>query len=91
MEGMKYTTRFATALIAVLALSLGLSIAEVSRASGGTEPTSWRTAPRYSAGIAPDPVELADTAIALVYVVPTYGWRGYLAVHSRIVLNRRSV
>ena len=62
---MKYTARFATTLGVILALSLSLSVAKVSLADGGTASTSWRTAPRYSAGIAPDPVEFADTAIEL--------------------------
>ena len=85
---MKYTTRFATTFLVVIAVSLGLSIAKVSRASGGAAPTSWRTAPQYSAGIAPDPVDLADTAIVQVYIAPTYGWRAYLAVHSWIIFKK---
>jgi len=50
---------------------------------------SWATAPRHSAGIAPDPVQHADVAIVQVYVAPTYGWRGYFAVHPWIIYKRR--
>jgi hypothetical protein len=85
---MKFTKRFATTLLILLVASLGLSVAKVSLADGGPAPTSWRTAPQYSAGIAPDPVELADTAIVQVYIAPTYGWRGYVAVHSWIIFKR---
>ena len=41
----------------------------------------WRAMPRRSAGLAPDPKKHVDTAIVQVYVAPTYGWRGYVAVH----------
>jgi len=84
----KYTARFATTLGVILALSLGLSVAKVSLADGGSESTSWRTAPRYSAGIAPDPVEFTDTAIVQIYAAPTYGWRGYVAVHTWIIFKK---
>lgn len=50
---------------------------------------SWATAPRHSAGIAPDPALLADTAIVQVYAAPTYGWRGFFAVHPWIIYKRR--
>lgn len=85
---MKLTKRFATALLILAVLSLGLSVAKVSLADVGAAPTSWRTAPQHSAGIAPDPVELTDTAIVQVYFAPTYGWRGYVAVHSWIIFKR---
>lgn len=50
---------------------------------------SWATAPRHSAGIAPDPAQLADTAIVQVYTAATYGWRGFFAVHPWIIYKRR--
>ena len=88
---MKLTRRFATALAALIAVSLGLSVARVSLAEGGTPSTSWtswRDAPKHSAGIAPNPAELADTAIVQVYAAPTYGWRGYFAVHTWIIFKK---
>ncbi len=48
----------------------------------------WQTAPRHSAGIAPDPVLNRQLAIVQVYVAPTYGWRGRLAVHPWIIYKR---
>ena len=88
---MKYTRRFATTLAVIILVSFGLSVARVSLAQSGapsTSWTSWRDAPKHSAGIAPDPTELADTAIVQVYAAPTYGWRGYLAVHTWIIFKK---
>lgn len=48
----------------------------------------WWNAARHSAGIAPDPRTLGDTAIVQVYAAPTYGWRGYFAVHPWIIYKR---
>lgn len=50
---------------------------------------TWATAPRHSAGIAPDPAQLLDVAIIQVYAAPTYGWRGNFAVHPWIIYKRR--
>jgi hypothetical protein len=50
---------------------------------------SWATAPRHSAGIAPDPEQFTDLAIVQVYAAPTYGWRGFFAVHPWIIYKRR--
>ena len=54
------------AFAALLSLSFGLSLADATRA-GGEGAHSWRTAPRHSAGIAPDPEKSAATAIVQVY------------------------
>ncbi len=50
--------------------------------------TSWRTAPRHSAGLAPDPVALQGEAIVQVYAAKTFGWRGRFAVHPWIIYKR---
>ncbi|WP_341907026.1 DUF3750 domain-containing protein [Polaromonas sp. YR568] len=57
--------------------------------STDTPRRSWITAPRYSAGIAPDPVQEADRAIVQVYAAATYGWRGNFAVHPWIIYKRK--
>mgnify|MGYP006195044993 CR=1 FL=1 len=75
----------------MLLLSVGLSLANDPRpaeSAGAGEMRSWRTAARHSAGLAPDPVRLADTAIVQVYAAATYGWRGYFAVHPWIIYKR---
>lgn len=85
---MKTTKRFAKAVGTMLALSFGLGVANTALSDGGVEKRSWLTAPRHSAGIAPDPAQLADTAIVQVYAAPTYGWRGVFAVHPWIIFKR---
>jgi len=85
---MKTTRRFEKAFAALLALSFGLSVANAALSDGGGDKRSWLTAPRHSAGIAPDPARLADTAIVQVYAAPTYGWRGLVAVHPWIIFKR---
>jgi hypothetical protein len=85
---MKYTTRFAAAFVGLLALSFGLSVARAALTDGGQERQSWLTAPRHSAGIAPDPAQLADVAIVQVYAAPAYGWRRFVAVHTWIIFKR---
>ena len=57
--------------------------------AGLAQRSNWATAPRHSAGIAPDPVRLSDTAIVQVYTAPTYGWRGFFAVHPWIIFKRK--
>lgn len=88
MKIVKTSRRFEQAFVALLALSFSLSVANAALGDGGLEQQSWATAPRHSAGIAPDPVQLADTAIVQVYTAPTYGWRGLVAVHPWIIFKR---
>ena len=84
----KLASLVALGLSAVLLLSVGLSLANDPRPVEPGETRSWRTAARHSAGIAPDPVRHADTAIVQVYAAATYGWRGYFAVHPWIIYKR---
>ena len=86
---MKIAKFLTLGFIALLTLSFGISLANDPPGAGNAEPRSWRTAPRHSAGIAPDPVALADSAIVQVYAASTYGWRGYFAVHPWIIWKRR--
>ncbi len=85
---MKLRKRIAFGFAVLLSLSFGLSLAEASLTGGGVESQSWRTAPRHSAGIAPDPVQQTDIAIVQVYAASTYGWRGLFAVHPWIIYKR---
>jgi len=85
---MGYTKRFAAGFITLLVLSFGSRVASAAADDGIPQKQSWLTAPRHSAGIAPDPARLADTAIVQVYAAPTYGWRGLVAVHPWIIFKR---
>ena len=73
---------------AILCLSFGLSFANVSLSENRPENRSWRTAPRHSAGIAPDPTQEVDIAIVQVYSAATVGWRGLVAHHPWIIFKR---
>ena len=85
---MKLRRRITLGFAIILCLSFGLSLADASLTDGGVENRSWRTAPRHSAGIAPDPAQLADVAIVQVYSAPTFGWRGLFAEHPWIIYKR---
>lgn len=78
----------AIALLGLSGLGLGLSLANAPVVQDSNEPRSWRNAPRHSAGIAPDPAQLAGVALVQVYAAPTYGWRGRFAVHPWIIYKR---
>jgi hypothetical protein len=65
------------------------TLAQVSSQSPDVPGKSWATAPRHSAGIAPDPAQNVDLAIVQVYAAPTYGWRGFFAVHPWIIYKRK--
>ena len=78
--------RLAAGLLLLLGLSFGFGLANgpPARAEAG----GWRSAPRHSAGLAPDPARFAELAIVQVYAAPTVGWRGYFAVHPWIIYKR---
>ena len=85
---MKFRRYVTTGLAVVLSLSFGLGLADVALTGGSADGQGWRTAPRHSAGIAPDPVQQADVAIVQVFSAPTYGWRGFFAEHPWIIFKR---
>lgn len=85
---MKLRRRIALGFATILCLSFGLSLADSSSSEGGVESRSWRTAPRHSAGIAPNPVQQADVAIVQVYSAATFGWRGLFAEHPWIIFKK---
>lgn len=80
--------KFAYSFAALLGLPLCLSLANAALNDSGVENRTWRTAPRHSAGIAPDPSKYANIGIVQVYSAPTYGWRGVVAEHPWIIFKR---
>ncbi len=56
----------------------------LSNCSSGND---WRTASRESAGIAPAPSE-TNEAVLQVYGADTWGWRGWIAIHTWIATKR---
>ncbi|WP_413722857.1 DUF3750 domain-containing protein [Sodalis sp. RH24] len=73
--------------LCVLLLSFGQSLAKAALAGDVFSGSDWRTARRDSTGMAPDPVQLRDTAIVQIYAAPTFGWRGLVAVHPWIIFK----
>ncbi|MDI9244787.1 DUF3750 domain-containing protein [Marinobacter sp. CHS3-4] len=68
------------AMMLVLLLSGPLFLAACA---GFQDSSSWRTADRSSAGIAPKPAQETG-AVVQVYGARAYSWRGYFAVHTWI-------
>ena len=50
--------------------------------------TDWRTAPRHSAELLPDPVLHRDRAMVFVLAARAFRWRGHFAVHPWVVFKR---
>lgn len=48
---------------------------------------SWKTASREPAGIAPDP-KATNEAVLMVFGAPTWGWRGWFAIHTWVAAKR---
>lgn len=82
---MNYLT---STLLGIGVFSFGLNLATSTLADSGSRQFTWRTAPRHSAGMAPDPALLADTAIVQIFAAPAYSWRGLFAVHPWIIFKR---
>jgi hypothetical protein len=78
-------TGLAVCLVLIAQAGLAQENSQITEVARG----SWANAPRHSAGIAPDPVQAVDFAIVQVYAAPTYGWRGFFAVHPWIIYKRR--
>lgn len=51
--------------------------------TGCSSGKDWRTASRESAGLAPDPLNTKG-AVLQIYGAPTWGWRGWFAIHTWI-------
>lgn len=74
--------------IVCLVIGVQTGLAQGSSQASNVPGGSWATAPRHSAGIAPDPAQRTDLAIVQVYAAPTYGWRGFFAMHPWIIYKR---
>jgi hypothetical protein len=55
--------------------------------AGCSDRGEWYTASRASAGIAPDPLFTRE-AVLQIYGADTWGWRGWFAIHTWIVVKR---
>jgi hypothetical protein len=80
--------RIAFWYFAILCLSVGISFANASLLGESVGKRTWYAKSRQSAGIAPDPAQVAGMAIVQVYAAPTYSWRGLVAQHPWIIFKR---
>ena len=78
---------FRIIFIIIMFRSRILIVVFISSLFAGCSFGDWRTASREPAGIAPDP-ESTPEAVIHVYTAPTFGWRGYFAVHTWISMKR---
>ena len=71
-------------VLAFVAVPLGLLVGSVAGVFG--QSYDWRTAPRHSIGIAPDPATTPE-AVVQVYVARAFAWRSAFGVHSWIAVK----
>jgi len=64
-------------------LRISLAVGFLLLLFSGCANKDWRTASREPAGIAPDPA-VTKEAVLQVYGAPTWGWRGWFAIHTWI-------
>lgn len=69
-------------MAATILIPLAIGCARFFPAEG-----SWRSLPRHSSGLAPDPAT-ETKAVVQIYVARTVGWRGIVATHPWIILKR---
>jgi uncharacterized protein YceK len=78
-----YVQMYTMAIIRKLVCCLAVIVLMASCSSN----RDWRTASRNPAGIAPDP-SITGEAVLQAYAAPTWGWRGWFAVHTWIAAKR---
>lgn len=72
-------------IIAISALAKWLQDGErIAQASA----LGWHQLPRNATHTVPNPVTYRDTAIVQVLSAPTFGWRGYVAIHPWLIYKR---
>lgn len=72
-------------IIAISALAKWLQDGErIAQASA----LGWHQLPRNATHTVPNPVTYRDTAIVQVLGAPTFGWRGYVAIHPWLIYKR---
>lgn len=75
-------------ILCIIVLSLIASLAQAMHQRDSRAQEGWWSARRDSSGMAPDARQFAQLAIVQVYVAPTWGWKGVVAVHPWIVFKR---
>ena len=78
----RWSRRLLVGLAAVILIPLLGSVISV----GFGQSYDWRTAPRHSVGIAPDPAETLE-AVVQVYAARAFSWRAAFGVHTWIAVK----
>jgi hypothetical protein len=90
MGHLENTPRLMNAFLTIfLFLATQTAMAQGGGPASDVPSRSWATAPRHSAGIAPNPAKKIDLSIVQVYAASTYGWRGFFAIHPWIIYKRQ--
>lgn len=85
MKTLAQSLFFVLVIIAISAATKWLHDGErIAQASA----LGWHQLPGHASHVVPDPVRHRDTAIVKVLTAPTYGWRGYVAIHPWLVYKR---
>jgi hypothetical protein len=79
---MRLLRRASIALSLVVLLPFAISCARFFPPDG-----SWRSLPRHSTGLAPDPAT-ENGAVVQIFAARTVGWRGIVATHPWIIVKR---
>ena len=78
----RWLRRLITGIAALILLPLFGSLVSV----GFGQSYDWRTAPRHSIGIAPDPAETME-AVVQIYAARAFSWRAAFGVHTWIAVK----
>ena len=81
----KWRRRVNFLILVFLVLWLLPLLGSIATFAGGN--ADWRTAPRHSSGIAPDP-RITPQAVVQVYSARAFSWRGAFGVHTWIAVKR---
>lgn len=84
---MKRLARFLLAFVVLVALAGAIKWWQDGDRIAHAQTLGWYQLPRDATNVLPDP-SATDDAIVAVLAAPTYGWRGYFAVHPWIVYKR---
>jgi hypothetical protein len=85
---MKKLAKIVLLILMIIVLSaIGKWVQDGERIAQASE-LGWYQLPRHASQVALDPIVNRHQAVIQVLAAPTYGWRGYVAVHPWIIYKR---
>lgn len=85
----RWIARFLLAFVALVAVSAAIKWVIDGERIAQASSLGWYQLPRDSARILPEEPVGEPEAVVMVLAAPTYGWRGYFAVHPWIIYKRQ--